>query len=114
VRCASRDRLNELAEDYPWVGPALEPLRGQLPLARDRLDDIWSQSGAVERAAGAAGGSSSAFLSGESPHDALLRALSAIGVMEVRSNGKVNVPDIFRVEAGIKRRGGVKPPRGGA
>jgi hypothetical protein len=30
--------------------------------------------------------------------------------METRSTGKIDVPDIFRVEARIKRKGGVKPP----
>jgi hypothetical protein len=112
VRSASADRLSELAEDYPWVRPALSPLRGQaVPLERSRLDDLWRGGGAADRAAGTLDRPALAQLPGETAHDTLLRALRAIGVMEVRSNGKVNVPDIFRVEAGIKRRGGVKPPR---
>jgi hypothetical protein len=28
----------------------------------------------------------------------------------VRSNDKINIPDIFRLEAGIKRKGGVAAP----
>jgi hypothetical protein len=48
---------------------------------------------------------------GVPPEKALVLALQTIGVLEIRSNGKVNVPDIFRVEAGILRMGGVKPPR---
>ncbi len=42
---------------------------------------------------------------------ALLGAMRDVGVMEERSNGKVNVPDIFRVEAQILRKGGVAVPR---
>jgi len=45
------------------------------------------------------------------PERALVNALRTIGVLEIRSSGKINLPDIFRIEAGIKRQGGVKPPR---
>jgi hypothetical protein len=34
-----------------------------------------------------------------------------IAVMEERTNGRINVPDIFRVEAEILRKGGVAVPR---
>lgn len=47
------------------------------------------------------------------PAAALLDALRTIGVMELRTNDKVNVPDIFRLKAGIRRKGGVAVPRGG-
>jgi hypothetical protein len=43
--------------------------------------------------------------------DVLLRAMTRIAVMEERANGKINVPEIFRVNAGILRRGGVTGPR---
>ena len=40
------------------------------------------------------------------------RALMGIGVIEKRSESRINVPDIFRVAAKLKRRGGVRvPPR---
>jgi hypothetical protein len=37
--------------------------------------------------------------------------MTQIAVMEERTNGKINVPDIFRVEAEILRKGGVAVPR---
>jgi hypothetical protein len=43
--------------------------------------------------------------------EALLEAMKAVAVMDERSNGKINVPDIYRVEAGILRKGGVAVPR---
>lgn len=43
--------------------------------------------------------------------DALIADLSAIGIIEVRPNDKINVPDIFRLAAGIKRKGGVAAPK---
>lgn len=45
-----------------------------------------------------------------SDEERLRWSLEIIGVLEQRRSGKINVPDIFRVAARIKRRGGVKPP----
>jgi hypothetical protein len=45
------------------------------------------------------------------PEGALLLALKNIGVVEYRNESRINMPDIFRVAAGIKRRGGVRPPQ---
>ena len=42
---------------------------------------------------------------------ALLSSMRDVAVMEERTNGKINVPDIFRVEAEILRRGGVAVPK---
>jgi hypothetical protein len=43
--------------------------------------------------------------------DALTRDLVSIGIVEVRPNDKINIPDIFRLEAKIKRKGGVPQPK---
>jgi hypothetical protein len=47
----------------------------------------------------------------EDNQDALLQTMTQIAVMEERANGKINVPDIFRVEAEILRKGGGAVPR---
>ena len=40
----------------------------------------------------------------------LIKAMAQIGVVEQRiTTGKVNIPDIFRLGANLKRRGGVTP-----
>ncbi len=120
VRQASSDRLTELSEDYPWVRTVLEPLRdAAVPIERSQLENIWRTNRTVERViadarrlrwlapielelgdGGEAGGPAT-----------LVQALETIGVVQERDNGRINVPDIFRVEAGIKRRGGVAIPR---
>ena len=41
----------------------------------------------------------------------MLEAMKSVAVMDERSNGKINVPDIYRVEAGILRKGGVAVPK---
>jgi hypothetical protein len=113
VRRASKDRLAELKDYYGWISEVLEPLRDELvPMERQHLEERWAAAGTIrmlkKRGEEDAKAMPIAFTTGSV--DALLETLQAIGVFEVRSNGKINVPDIFRVEAGIKRKGGVKPP----
>ena len=116
VRRASEDRFAELSQDYPWVRALLEPLRGQMvPMEHDRLLELWRSSGAAVNASLQSQNEDKPVLVPRREQDdsleiIFLKALEFIGVLEVRKNGKVDVPDIFRVEAGIKRRGGVKPP----
>jgi hypothetical protein len=116
VRRASEDRLAELSQDYPWVRALLEPLRGHaVPMEHEQLIELWRASGAAAKAWQQSQDSDKLVLArrfdpDDSPETAFQKALAFIGVLEVRRNGKVDVPDIFRVEAGIKRRGGVKPP----
>lgn len=119
VRKASEDRLKELDEDYWWIKLALQPLRGQqVPIERASLKRLWSGRKTAE-----------AILAKSTPQtlppvrlveassqkgnleDALIYDLAAIGIIEVRPNEKINIPDIFRLEAGIKRKGGVPAPK---
>lgn len=120
VQKASESRLLELQEDYPWVSLALQPLRGtEVPAEPRQFKTLWKKHGTV--AAIQAGQQRRQWLAPLEfeiadllDHDletALMNTLREIGVLEQRANGKINVPDIFRVDAGIKRRGGVKPPR---
>lgn len=117
VRKASEQRLEELKEDYPWVSEALEPLRGLLvPSEWAKIRDCWRDRRVLERI-------QELYPSVKSPLgldlgrgedvprslQVLLANLVAIGVMERRANGKIDVPDIFRVKAGILRKGGVTP-----
>lgn len=116
VRKASSTRLEELREDYRWIDGALGALRGQfVPIERDDLEDIWSMSDVVKKILKEARkGKWLAPVELETEADgtsALVEALKNIAVMEERANGKINVPDIFRVEAQIKRKGGVAVPR---
>lgn len=115
VRSASRDRLNELYEDYEWIKPSLDALKRQfVPMSREQLFQFWRESRVIETIKSSTDGQISkvpAGLSDGSELDALLAAMESVAAMEVRSNSKINVPDIFRVEAGILRKGGVAVPK---
>jgi hypothetical protein len=120
VRKASEYRLKELKEDYGWISSALEPLRGlHVPMDRSMVTNVWrNKRTTAEILAGSAATGAlppvrldTAQSANSDQEDALLEDLVAIGIVEVRSNAKVNVPDIFRLDAGIKRKGGVPAPR---
>jgi hypothetical protein len=117
VRQASSARLEELREDYRWIDIVLRTLSGEfVPMERQELLNIWQKSEVVRsiiREALEGKWLAPVELASHSSAGAesLLEAMKSIAVMEERANGKINVPDIFRVEAGIKRRGGVAVPR---
>jgi hypothetical protein len=96
-------------------GVAAECALKMVPMERSILEDLWRRNDTASRirdeARARARPSPVQLEEAKDPVVALLSALASIGVMESRSTGKIDVPDIFRVEAGIKRRGGVKPPR---
>jgi hypothetical protein len=115
VRRASGTRLAELREDYPWIDSPLEPLRRQfVPISREDLFALWLDRNVVRNILSEAETRSWLapidLISTQDPA-ALLDTMARIAVMEVRANGKINVPDIFRVEAEILRKGGVAVPR---
>ncbi len=117
VRWASEMRLVEIREDYPWISDALEALKGlRVPCEPNQVHDRWKKADVVARIlneySGAQGPWELEFASVVSPHtevSTLARVLKEIGVLEIRDNGKYNFPDIFRVNVGVKRMGGVSP-----
>ena len=115
VRSASQSRLNELYEDYEWIRPSLEALKRQfVPMSRGQLFQLWEDSRVmltIESSTHSEVMKTPAGLTDGPGLEALLEAMKAVAVMDERSNGKINVPDIYRVEAGILRKGGVAVPK---
>lgn len=114
VQRASEDRMNELREDYPWVELALQSIP-KVPLPEADLEALWASENAFAKMAKAADENGRRiWMPSWSETTRLVTlfvdALRAIGVVERRPNGKIDVPDIFRLYAGIPRHGGV-PPR---
>lgn len=115
VRSASQSRLNELYEDYEWIRPSLEALKRQfVPMLRSQLFQLWEEHHVLQAIESSTYGEVSktpAGLTDSLGLEALLEAMKSVAVMDERSNGKINVPDIYRVEAGILRKGGVAVPK---
>jgi hypothetical protein len=112
VRSASTARLEELREDYRWIDLALRALTGQfVPMERKELFGLWRENRVVERILQGSWLMPIGLDTGDDAPAALLQNMKSISLMEERANGRINVPDIFRVDAGIKRKGGVAVPR---
>lgn len=113
---ASEIRVSELKEDYPWVDPLLRALKGSaVPLAFDELRERWTDACVRESldAASTHQRLPPRRYSNDPSHklDSLVDDLVELAVLYRTEDKRYNMPDIFRVGFGIKRKGGVRPPR---
>lgn len=117
VQAASSIRVAELKEDYPWVNFLMEPLRGSVvPCAFDEIRHRWDEAQAIAELQLRADTEQyllPAHLD-SFPDDAIgaRRDLEHLGIFYRLRDGRINVPDVFRVGYGLGRRGGVRPVRG--
>ena len=111
VQEASRIRVREMQEDYPWLEVLMKPLVGlNVPCRFDEIATRWQDEKVLEHLrddiAGALVKLPPANL-GERA-SGVRRDLEALGIFERLSDGRVNLPDVYRVGYGLGRKGGVK------
>ena len=116
---ASDTRVQELGrEDYPWVKPLLHQLRDcAVPVEIDELRNKWTSAVLRDVVKGSEKKLPPRRYALASPGsrdvELLIDDLAELGVLYRTEDGRVNIPDIFRVGFGIRRKGGVRPPRPG-
>ena len=115
VQEASKVRVVEFREDYPWVHRVLTALEGMVvPCSFEEVEQRWRERDVLSRFAGNATRESV----GSTPRQMERGArgvrddLEALSIFQRLLDGRVNIPDVFRVGYGLGRRGGVKPARG--
>ena len=115
VSSASVLRIEQLKDEYGWIELALGPLAGQeVPCHADFIFERWETADTLDaiaedaRSKGYLPPASSSNPS-DYPTEQLLSALMDIGVVEVRSDERINIPDLFRIAALMLRRGGPRP-----
>lgn len=116
VQAASSVRVDELVrEDYPWLNRVMTPLRGELtvPCSPNDITAIWQRNG-VLASLGDAMDDASMFVKLPPQHLAdgevgVLQDLELLGVIQRLSDGRIQMPDVYRIAFGLGRRGGVKP-----
>lgn len=113
VQEASKIRVSELREDYPWVDQVLNPLRGMVvPCDFDEIASRWNDDlikGLTEQVE-----QEEVKLPPRHIRDGVngvREDIEALGVFLGMRDGRVNIPDVFRVGYGLGRRGGVRPVR---
>jgi len=117
VKDASRNRLIELQQDYPWIKDALKPLHSlTVPILKSVVYARWIDndtfSSILRRHKDSKAPVELVLADGWPERQqaaALVDALIHIGVFEARGADRINVPDIFRIESGMKRMGGITP-----
>jgi len=117
IQAASELRLQQLKEEYGWIETVIEPLADQqVPCKESDLFDRWVAVDTPAAISIPAGDylEPIEFSEGDTNRPvAILRALLRIGVAERRADGRINIPDIYRVAAKMLRKGGVRPKRVG-
>jgi hypothetical protein len=119
VRQASKIRMSELREDYRWIDAIFRPLKDMLvPVERSEFLKRWSDQKVVtsvyrEMDKDQSGRylpppRVSTRLDDTSTHAALIETLDHLAIAETTADGRLNMPDLFRLAAGVKRKGGVR------
>jgi hypothetical protein len=112
VQEASRIRVDEVKEDFPWVPVLMEPLKGLvIPCDFAEIAARWEAVKIWER------------VGRELPEGALppkhleegvwglRKDLLDLALFSLQRDERINMPDVYRVGFGLGRRGGVKPIR---
>jgi hypothetical protein len=115
VQEASKIRVEELEEDFPWMSSLFKPLAGvTVPCTFAEIERVWQERQVFETLEqrvktktlklppqrlklGASG---------------VLEDLLELGFVEQLKDKRINLPDVYRVGYGLGRRGGVKPLKG--
>jgi hypothetical protein len=108
IQKASEIRVQEMAEDYPWVPSVLTALRGSnVPIDFDEVVGKWKE----KFPAGAQTISTTQLPAQHVDRgwEGVREDLQRLGLLEVRKDGRLDMPDLYRVGFGLGRRGGVKP-----
>jgi len=109
IQKASEIRVNEMAEDYPWVRAVMSPLNGlTVPCDYPSILERWMENVPIDL--------TTAFRVERLPPqhaergwDGIKEDLIRLGVFDVKKDGRIDMPDLYRVGFGLGRRGGVKP-----
>ncbi|EYF08781.1 Hypothetical protein CAP_2642 [Chondromyces apiculatus DSM 436] len=108
VQAASKIRVEEVAEDFPWVREAMKCLEDMvLPCKFSEVKQRWKGQGLLE----ALQQSKSRPQHLDQGEEGVRRDLEELGFFERMSDGRVNMPDVYRVAFGLRRKGGVRPVR---
>lgn len=112
VQAASEIRVREIQEDYPWMHLVLSPLGGMsVPCDFEEIAARWQHEGVLDHL-------SDRMQQDEvklpprhidQGPDGVRGDLEGLRVFYRLFDGRVNIPDVFRLGYGLGRKGGVKP-----
>jgi hypothetical protein len=103
VRHASTIRADEIQEDLPWAHKAMQLLEDlTVPCMRSKVYAAWQKGNLF----------SQQVLRGlPSDREGALEELRQMGIFKVLSDDRINIPDVYRLGFGLRRKGGFAPHR---
>ena len=110
VQAASGIRINELAEDHPWIKALMGPLQGlSVPCTSDQIESRWqAQFGEIPGQVPDLPGRLPERLSKQGI-TGVMDYLEQLGLITLMLDRRINMPDLYRVGFRLGRRGGIKP-----
>jgi hypothetical protein len=114
VQEASRIRVRELEEDYPWIKTLFEPLSGiTVPCPFSDIRSVWQDKKVIDQMRKGIESATVRLppIHIENAEEGILLDLLDLGLVEKLKDQRINLPDVYRVGYGMGRRGGVKPYR---
>ena len=112
VQEASRIRVRELEEDYPWIKTLFDPLSGiTVPCPFDDIRVVWREKKVIDHLRRGIESATVRLppIHIEDGEDGVLIDLLDLGLVEKLKDQRINLPDVYRVGYGMGRRGGIKP-----
>lgn len=108
VSSASEVRRTELEENLPWIQAIFDPLKGlALPSRRQDVVSRWRKARTLESLLNTTSPVPLPEKISEGEPASILLALEDLGLCRKLADGRVDFPDIVRVNAGMTRKGGV-------
>jgi hypothetical protein len=116
VQEASRIRVDEIHEDYPWIKKVMAPLRNKItvPCAESDIITLWNGEGVIDKLRSGIEAGDVVKLPPQHIDEGargVLRDLETLGVIQFLSNSRIQMPDVYRIAFSLGRKGGVKPLR---
>jgi hypothetical protein len=107
IQKASQIRVEQVAEDDPWVPEVMQPLKGtNVPCEYDLIKTVWETAFPM-----GSGSIPSTHLPPQhaGSWDGVRKDVERLGIFVNRKDGRIDMPDLYRVGFGLGRKGGVKP-----
>jgi hypothetical protein len=118
VQRASRIRVNELKEDYPWLEILLVPLKRKIvPCDFAEIAELWKREKVLDKLKLQEKSSDNHSNMRLPPShlregpEGVIQDLIDLGIFQSMGYGRLNMPDVYRVGYGLGRKGGIKPVR---
>jgi len=113
LRAASKTRVDQLHQEFPWIKGVLAPLAGLLlPQEEQKVHSVWRKASTLQSSLedSSLKGYLPPVQPAKSNHEReLYAAMEKIGVMLRRKDGRIDMPDLFRVAAKLLKKGATAP-----